>query len=400
MSDQHVIEYESSISINVTKEIFEESVAVTNDVILIFADNSRLSQRQMQIKTTTDKTFILAQYSDKMFPIIRTKSNEVLTTLSTIDVVRTTFRKILYQSDNFRISMNKDEAEYGVRYLFCGEVEYTENTTYDNIVKLEEMLMSHMKNYHSFIKFEPLTLQDLFMCTAPKIQNFAIANLNEPFFWAYKWNGVKAKMIYCNKTLSFWPDSQDVQIEEIELPLNIDYMCLQVEIMDDRIVIVELIASSYDGNIFTTEPRTNLKFLSRIQNELKNKEIRINDRKLMVQRYYSNPLPPSYDQSLHDGFIISQNDLLIKWKAPTIDVKWTQLPDKKFYFVVDTKHIIQGIKIPPAFEEPKLNAIYEIDAMKMILRERSDRIAPSTMDEYMMYEDMVAKLQKKCSSLK
>lgn len=385
-------ENESTISITIDEITYNSIKNVPEDVVFIFSDKKRLSERLFQKKITKSKTYILSLYNNKMYPLIRTQSIETLTSISSIDVERATLRKIIFKENRFRITFNKEEADYGVHYTCCGEVEYDEETSYTTIIDLEQLLMSYMEKWHHFIKFEHLTLENLFKCSAPKIQNFACADLNQPYYWAYKWNGIKAKMLYNDGMLSLWPDANDIQIQKIDIPLNIDFMCLQVELMTDRIVIVELIATFYNGNIHTVEPKTNRQFLKQLYREIKNHKIIINNLPVMVQRFKKNPLPDKYTVNIHDGFIISQNNLLIKWKIPTIDVKYVQLPNKTYGFVIDKKIVIDGIKILNFTEPLQENAIYEIDCNLDIIRRRIDRKGPSLHDEYLVFNDLRCKL--------
>lgn len=175
-----------------------------------------------------------------------------------------------------------------------------------------------------------------------------------------------------------WSDADDIRIvwcshPHIQTLVNI---CCLVEILPDRMVLIEAIGALVNDHIYTTEPRTNVEFLqhfvtlSNITDNGVNGQ-HIDNKPLQVQQFYNTALPTNYDTKLYDGFIIVQNDLIIKWKIPTIDVKCLT---ENTYKVGQHEINLQFVGIP--------GKIYEINYNYEVMRMRSDRLAASTENEY------------------
>lgn len=420
-----VNEYETTISINIKKSDFDNSNPILKDVVIFFNDNKRLSERKVQIKTTSSKKNILSIQNNIKYPLVRTESLEILSNIGSIHATTVIFRKILscgiikekdgnfmfsdfsndyYKKPNevcnfigkFRLSLNHHINNAGDKYICSAEVEYGNDgdILYDKVCSIEKKLIELIENWSTYIEFENLNKTDIFSVASPKIQMFTAANLEEPYQWAYKWNGIKAKFLYTNNVIYLWKDVHDLQTiifqhEKLDI---LKKLCLQVEVMETKIIIVEIIASKYNEKIYYIEPHTNLEFLEKLYKHLKNENIFIDGKKLYVQRFYKKKLPEQYDEDEHDGFLINQNHKLIKWKFPTIDVQYL----KKENFSIGSNRIIKNIKID---QKLKQNSIYEVcfdfnEKSLRILRERNDRVAPSSDLEFEAFNKCITFLNK------
>lgn len=406
-------EWESTITIDIPESVYIDSLhraaPQTSDIIFIFEDKLRLSARNVQKKTTHTTTYVAGIYNEQLYPIKRTHSTEELVMLQTTFVEKAIFRQILHHHEGVRISLNREEASYGTRFTCCGEIEYDGNiSTYEMVYANERKLMELMEPWRVYIKFDELSLQDIFACIPTKVQVWHCADLTKPYQWAYKYNGVKAKLLFCKERgiVSIWPDSNHIKIlscDHIDSTDFLNCVCIQVEIMESFIVIVEIIGISYQQHIYNVEPKTTIKILKHLKKlfskskytitgQLLNNEVKTY--KIYIQTFKKGPLPMndyiaelSSDENYYDGFIISQNNLMIKWKYPTFDACY--IGNKKF--VVAENIELTNICIDHAYE---IGKIYEISADWMVLRKRIDRIAPSSLNEYRVFLNSLQLLKK------
>lgn len=388
------IEWESTITIHIDKCEYEavlEKKNIASDVILIFANGSRLSSRTVQRKVVTEKKHVLGYSNGRFYPIRRTKATEETTNIDpTLSIQKAVHRLIVYDDEHdrckMRLAYNKEEIEDGVRYTLTCEAEYPHTSTYDQIVEYEQRLVQKMSPYFNRIQVTPdkLTLGEIFSCVVPKVQMWNCFNPQKRYLWAYKWNGVKAKFMCVNGHAYIWPDASEIYTEAYRGDLTfMERMCLQVELMDDNIVIVEVIAAAYYEDIYTTEPLTNAEVLRHLHAVLTESEVTVGDKRLTVQTFYNTYLPKHFDDSKYDGFIIVQEDLTIKWKPPTIDVKCIG-PYKYMVGSTNQTTIIQ-LPGPGELDDDIVGVkgcIYEMSSNFKILRHRVDRMTCSTTKEY------------------
>lgn len=328
-------ENESSIKIFIDEEKFKEYEGDV-DLICIFDNKHRLSERNYQYKETIEKQTVLSSYKNYFVPIVRTKSIEYSKPVTSTLIVKTTYRKIIYKEDNLRISLNKVESNDGVYYTCAGEIEYSENETYENVIKFEHNLMHLLRNWFKHIIFDKLSNESIYVFFSPKIQPIIFANFEESFYWAYKWNGIKGKMLCLDDKFILAPDLQNVQI--INFPHKVfetfKNTCIQVELLDNYIIVVELLGVIYNKKIYSMEPHSNIKFLNSLTKMIGNEKIfleikdvdqNLTKRELLIQKYYNSEkveLPEEIYNNSYDGFLINQKNILYKVKYPTIDVKY------------------------------------------------------------------------------
>nr|AJZ73110.1 Lef-4 [Venturia canescens] len=381
-------EWESSITIKIDKTQYEskrngnDNAKRLEDVILIFTNGTRLSSRTMEKKITLQKKRVVGFYENCIYPIVRSQASEETVAIDELNVQKTIHRVLTLQGDSCRVSYNKIETENGTKYTFACEIEYAPNTDYTRILEHEKHLMSLVNEHGITVSYEKLSLEQTFSCIVPKVQMWNCFNPAGEYLWAYKWNGVKAKFLCIDSNAYVWPDAGQVTTERCTGDVSsIQRICMQVELTDRDIVIVEIVAASFDGNIHTSEPLTNVALLKLLAQRLTGR-ITVGTRQLRVQTFHNSQLPSSFNKELYDGFIIVQDDLILKWKAPTIDVKCIA-PNE--YTVADNKMI----HLP---EVGVVGAIYELSSNLKLLRKRTDRLAPSTARELEVFLESVTLL--------
>lgn len=402
------IECESTVSVDIDKRLYDslgsENADTASDVILIFADGSRLSQRTVQRKVFTEKKLILGFANGRFYPIRRTRATECTTHIEpTLSVEKAVHRRIIAietRDDGYklRVACNKEEVEDGVRYTLTCEAEYPEPRwgggeikSFKLVRSYEADLMSIMHERFGSVRVAPdkLTLNEIFSCSVPKVQVWNLFDAQRAYAWAYKWNGVKAKFMFVNGHAYIWPDANEIYTKPCSGDLSIiEHMCLQVELMDDKIVIVEVIAASYSSKIYTVEPLTNVAMLGHLKAALSASAVSVGEKRLVVQTFYITPLPARLpDHPDYDGFIIVQHELLIKWKAPTVDVKCVG----PYRYTVGSGDRNTVMNLPEVDGEGRETVagvegrIYEMASNFKILRHRTDRITCSTDREYKLF---------------
>lgn len=396
------IEWESTITVHIDKCVYDAVLkkknttgtrGIASDVILIFANGCRLSSRTVQRKVVTEKKHVLGYSNGRFYPIRRTRATEETTDIDpTLSIEKAVHRLIVYGDDDddedcckLRLAYNKEEIEDGVRYTLTCEAEYPHTSTYDQIVQYEQRLVQKMSP-HIQVTPDKLTLGEMFSCVVPKVQMWNCFNPQSRYLWAYKWNGVKAKFMCVNGYAYVWPDASEIYTQPYRGDLTfMERMCLQVELMDDRIVIVEVIAAAYYEEIYTAEPLTNVEILRRLNAVLTESAVTVGDKRLTVQTFYNTYLPKHFDDAVYDGFIIVQQDLTIKWKPPTVDVKC--IGPYEYTVGSNDQTVIIQLPKPDGFNNQDEivgveGCIYEMSSNFKILRRRVDRMTCSTSKEY------------------
>lgn len=456
-----VVEWESTISIAITEDEFMANTIDTLsflpngntksvdteatslpapatpsviDVLFLYKNGVRLSGRKLQRKVTTNCRNLLSFYHNHWYAIKRTTATEtdVDTRTSTsneansIDIEKVIFRCVTYDEQGLRVSYNREETEHGFKYNVEYEIEYAENSTYTEILAAERKLMRliHNNAKHRLIQREQLTLETIFSCVMSKVQMWHCFDPKQSYMWAYKWNGVKAKLLITNQPDScgsgyltyLWPDANNVDTVQCHGPKSIvgamQNLCLLVELLEDRIVVIETIGALINNIIYTTEPATNVAILQYFRKKLKACRsqglgpLRLNNKPIQFQEFYDSKLPDNYNMELHDGFIICQNDIVIKWKIPTVDVKciapYTFTVAGEFFNTNNAstesnstlaKMLTDGIEsTAPAPIVGEIGKIYEMSYKHEILRQRNDRIAASSDQEYKIFVESSEKL--------
>lgn len=420
------IEWESTITVRVDKSVYDAVLEKKNttgtrgiacDVILIFTNGSRLSSRTVQRKVVTEKKHVLGYLNGQFYPIRRTRATEETTNIDPTLSIEKAVHRLIVQYDDYteedklrlayhdddaknddrcklRLAYNKEEIENGVRYTLTCEAEYSHASTYDQLIEYEERLMRKISSHFDRIQVTPdkLTLGEMFSCVMPKVQMWNCFNPQKRYLWAYKWNGVKAKFMCIDGHVYIWPDASEITTHPCHGNLtSMKRMCLQVELMEDRIVIVEVVAAAYYEEIYTVEPLTNVAILRHLNAALTESAVTIGNKPLTVQTFYNTYLPERFDETKHDGFIIVQEDLTIKWKPPTVDVKCVGPHE----YTVGSKNQAVIIRLPTPIDddrneiEGEKGRVYEMSSNFKILRRRTDRMTCSTTKEYQAFLESI-----------
>lgn len=378
-------EFESTISIKINEIEYERAEGKT-DVLFFFKDESRLSGRRIERKVFVSTKNVFGFCEGRVFPIRRTTARESLCEIDRFtEVIKSTHRKTRQLKNGIRLSYNKEECEKGVRYTVEYEIEYGGNTKHEKIVDLEDLLMTEAINNGHFVDTTEMTLENIFACVMTKVQMWHCLDATKPYIWAYKWNGVKAKMIVHEDTTKayLWRDADNIKIVDFEgYHEFMRNLCMVVEVMDGITVVIEIIGSRFDDDcVYLSESKSNIKMLNHLRSIMLKAPMRLDGKLLVAQTYFHAPMPKYETNDDHDGFIVVQNDTVIKWKPPTVDVKCVT---GDLYAVGDTLIRLDTVGEP--------DAIYEISPSFKIIRRRNDRITSSSKQEYQVFMQSIGLL--------
>lgn len=378
-------EFESTISVKISEDEYERAIGQT-DILFFFKDGSRLSNHRIERKVILSEKNVFGFHDGFVFPIKRTTANERLCSIDPLcEVQRATHRKLVRLPNGIRVSHNKIECENGVMYLAEYEIEYAEAATYDHIIELEELLMLEVISDKRNVNTTDMSLENIFACVMTKVQMWHCFDETKPYVWAYKWNGVKAKLFVHEDTNKayLWRDADNIKIVDLvgyhEIMKN---LCFVVEVMDDIVVIIEVVGSRFDDAVYLSDPSTNLKMLRYLKTLMRKREMRIDGKPLIAQTFFDSPMPRYETSDDYDGFIIVQDHMVIKWKIPTVDV---QCLSGRIYVVANGRHL--------ELDTPgEAGSIYEISPNFKIIRKRNDRVTGSTEQEFDVFIRSIAML--------
>lgn len=405
-----VTECESTISIPIDKSLWEDQLKRTDNksdvIFLIKTINNqivRLHERNLEKKTTlsSKRIFGLCPNSFSQYPIVRTTANESRVSLRPDEytIIRATHRLLTLNDNDVRVAFNKEETNDGERYYIEFEIEYPESLTYHEILGCESKLMLVADSYEPRLSASVMALETLFSCIPNKPQMWHCFVGDRPYVWGYKINGVKAKMMFLDDgTAYIWPDAGNVTClsfniygDDASIVISIlQNLCLLVEIMDDHLVLLEAIGGEFNKKTYTLEPQSNLSFMKKLHNysfTIDTIDRAANVTKpIVLQEFYEPPMDLQFNDKndQYDGLIIVQDDLIIKWKLPTVDVMCV---DGNVYSVGDSTTLtldFQGVS----------GSVYELSATNQIIRLRTDRLASSNQQEYDVFLKSVEYLKR------
>lgn len=406
-------ERESTLELTISEDVFLQYVEKLNDnqltkwkrdIIIVYDNGTRLSERCFQKKEYKSKERIALFHNNKFYPIVRTLAEETLVPASVQigNIIKCIDRIFIVKYTDtdckYRFSFNKAENAHGTRFYMACEVEYPNDIDHNRLLNVELEMFVHFGGViHETITDNALdladsSLRDLFVATPPKVQMWSQYNPQETYKWAYKWNGIKAKMMYKDETVYIWPDALPIQTHSIDKgDLSvIARVNFQVELTTTYLILVHALSVTFGNNkVHLIEPYSSIKFLDYIRPKFRvilnyNNDNTIVKLPIRVQKFFDPPKQLTYDTEKYDGFILVQRSMYIKWKQPTIDAIY--IGNGQFE-VGDTKGQRVRFKLDSTEETNNCvkDSIYELSANMRILRSRIDRMFCSTYKEYQMF---------------
>lgn len=398
------VEWESTIDYPISEEAFDRICKGNRSDwiqswIVNYANGTRLAPSRhgeyvFQTKKTFESKNVLIYNDNSFYPMTRSKSTEMIENLKdhpeiwqSNAMIKTVLRFYKYV-DNVRVSLNREtHATDGVFFFASFEVEYPENVTIAELCDYEIELATVAQKFKCIDSPQSLDTKDVFSIIPQKLQSFENWDPNSEYAWAFKWNGIRAKVVFFEHFVQIYPDSLPSEtlpyrIKSEQSSQSIRNICFTCEILPEPwnlIIVLEVAGARFGRTLFSPEPITSRKFLDMKKPSLEGIEIQRgqNGYRLQVQTFHPSPCPFEYDETLHDGIVIEQRNSLIKWKEPTIDVLCVKKGKELIYVLGD------GLQtVPISYPEGEPRKIYEIGCRFQILRERKDRKYPSTLQEY------------------
>jgi len=135
-------------------------------------------------------------------------------------------------------------------------------------------------------------------------------------------------MVNDNDVVFLWPDADAVHTKKYTGDLSMLHSVnFQVELMSTCIVLIHGISVSFFNTVYVIEPYTSVALLEYIKPALAKNPVTVQSvcgkyLPLRVQEFFDSPKPTTFDDAYFDGFIITQDTMLIKWKQPTVDARY------------------------------------------------------------------------------
>lgn len=351
-------------------------------------------------------------------------------------------RLVLKKDDEFRICIEWRANQKGVTTTLTAEVEYTEEVrnNYTELVNKETQLVCTIKdellkytNNNTIRVNEILSIHKYCdkidistLCSVPcrvfnKLQNIKITNSNNVYY-KYKYDGFKGKMVCYKENMCMYQDDAHVYLPRIytgflnSLPnlfIQVENMCNVVvknkevsnkcNLMNlESLIITDILGIKMGGFYYRPEPMNVLKFLQTYKaREVTFPMLEFGNKTIFVQSIItrkdelSNLNTTDEDEGNEDvmpidGKILIYEDREYKYKIPTFDIK---IKNNKGFVKTDSNVNIRNNsdnQINDQFFEQK-NGIYEVSFKDrkisrlrnklVVLRARTDRINPSTLQE-------------------
>ena len=441
ISDDEV-EYETSIRFKISeiiftyyKEQFWDLIDTKKKEYVIYMSddgyNLRIHSDKFQKKTEKERANFLIFMNNKFIPYTQTKSIESpafkCIDFSKINTIVTRYTLLEYDENindkpyddddikYVRIVVESISNEKGVDYMFAAEVEYS-NVSYENPNNLKVVnqtlfdLVSKILEpvWDSIdIKYDAIQPENVINIPSRIFHPIYKIDVNN-YLIKYKFDGYKGKMIYTKKNFYYFDDLQKFKIIEVypkvfEFFENIIFqfeIVSNVENTMNVLMLTDIIGVYINNTLYTLKPTDVLKVFSYISSISKSlDDITLNFRKdfnkphskyddknfenidgycLQIQK----PILPTDKCSnlKYDGFIIISNELEIKYKIPTCDVRL-------FNYMLYIDNMNEPVTSEMFYgSEYKNNKIYEISinpkGFVYILRSRYDRFLTSTIAEY------------------
>ncbi|UHB41824.1 LEF-4 [Macrobrachium rosenbergii nudivirus] len=418
-------EKETSINIPINREMYEKLKYIFNeisqDVIMYFGDNYRISNERAQlkiVKTVIRKTKIL-YYNDTAYfiPFVRKDASEYPAAMpqKLVDVSTIILRTVIYTNTLpntnkvMRVAVEQtSSASNASTYSLTAEVEYDQLSFYRYKFNTEvenEFFDVFLCNFLPHLS--TLGTKDLFKPLEPdNIRNFAsriFKSMRENYICSedevitYKFDGHKAKIRYSNGLMVY--EDYDVyctgSCKVLEAYPNIAF---QLEVLPDNVMFITDILGGFTSNVISNKlqcfplPLDVLEFFSWFRKHWKERgvcepyKLTLNDKSGVVEyKLYTQfpivPGTPTTHKHPYDGYIITLNDFIIKYKVPTIDVVM-----KNGYLEISGMY--EAI-CSTQYEGYENDRIYEVrqnaNGEYLIIRKRNDRTTPCTKEQYLAY---------------
>lgn len=398
-----VLEIESTFKNQTTRDEFDAFVG-EHSTALIFHRGIRVRDR-VEVKQIKLYKNILKSHRGRMIPIIRTVAEERLCDLNfDLDLYEIQIIKRKYYPDGTRESMiqyvssNKYVKAYEIEYDKSDtDVEIQDNeyqATFSKECKFYDKEQSMLNHITENITPDIPNNENIINCIPTKLQLTYHFDPEKPYKYMMKWDGYKAKAVFYDDRFMLYGDMKDIKVfpltdDQRKKVARLTNYILQVEVIEkiNMIIFVDIIGCVFQKTMYYTDIddlEDSLKYMSCV------KSMKLDNYKLYVQKVINGSLPSTIS-NFSDGYIIIQNNMLIKWKIPTFDAQC----NGGYNYIIPEPSVAFVYTVPGVFGQ-----IYEFgykDGGVFLIRSRNDRAFASTTDEYLGYLEAVEQIEKsKC----
>lgn len=346
---------------------------------MYFENDIRVSNGVQQLKLVSHKDTYLKYYNGMFLPCSYTIATETNTEydLYLSNAKKTITRYTLYDQHSIRITLDYENNTF---YL-NGETE--------NVTEAEQFYAT----YYSFLKlyasldishhYENIVISAYNNITSRKFEIFNIGDELNCLAVKFKYDGFKAKLVIDSDTGIFFGSVVGV-IQRVELPgilRKFKKMIFQLECMDDKLIITDVIGVYIRNVLYAPTPLDTLNFFKSLKINEKNLHLTIKGRPYRLYTQHEMSEHEAIDR--YDGYIFVTDRREFKVKLPTIDLHLK----KKFFYLYDGEKKIQVSDFQYDYED----GIYEVMRHPqdfdniyrlIILRQRFDRHYPCSKSEY------------------
>lgn len=363
------IEKEVSIKIPIKNFVNEN---YKHSIVVYYENDMRISNGKQQIKKIVHKTVYLKWYQEIFLPCTYTVSSESDTNynLYCSNIKKIITRFTMYEENSIRIAIEFENNEYFLR----GETEDV-----NNLDQFYCLFLSYLKKCSYCNFYDQIPIPSYNSITSRKFENFHIDLEINCLAIKYKYDGYKGKIIISGSLGYIFRPVEKTEVVTIDVLKNYDGMVFQIECMDDKIILTDVIGAYINGTLYSPSPMDSLKFL---------KHLNLNVSPPSVLDVYSIYTQHEIDDcepfDKYDGYIFVTPEREYKVKLPTVDL---QLVNNFFYYNQNDQKI-QVSDYSYYFED----GIFEVmqnphDNMYkfVVLRQRFDRHYACTENEYQAF---------------
>ena len=254
-----------------------------------------------------------------------------------------------------RLCLERHSSEYGLQYLFTGEVEYPEHV-WNDAVQQDALEMKMFRETLKLFGQFPLPTADLLRpCDILDVPSRAWTPhldatnelTNKPYAMTYKLDGCRGRIAYNTNIVQYYDDLNTYETIDCPWFHQFPNIVFQVEILDNIIVITDIIgayvvspstnfmtelydtaAISNSGgsySLYMFEPLSALNALFAMRQSIRQYTVTVRRHKYQLdaqQPIKQVPVEWCHRFKIHfDGFILTSSTNIYKLKAPTIDAR-------------------------------------------------------------------------------
>lgn len=360
---------ETEVTIKIPIKTFINNQNYKQSIVIYYDNDLRITDKTQQIKKTVRRNCYLKWFNNTFLPCTYTVSNEYNTN---INLYLCSIRKIitrftLYEANFIRITVEFENN----RYFLKGETENVEN-----IQQFYELYLCYLNNFDHENQYDKIHINSY--NNVPS-RPFGIYNLGDDIECRavkYKFDGYKAKLFILSG-IGYLIRPVDTLITKIDIPQLKEYdnFFYQVECMDDKIIITDVIGVYINGDLYSPNPVDALEHLKYLN--INGIQIVVDNKLYRIYNQYTIQDGPPIDK--YDGYIFVTMEKEYKVKIPTVDLELKN----NFFYYNNNDNKIQVNDFKYNYEDGIYEVTFTQSFLKYkVLRQRFDRHCACKKEEY------------------